>query len=157
MLTRFVLGSLAAALAFVPLAGCGNSAAVYPVSGKVTYKGEPAAGAVVYFQRADSHPAAQEAVPFGIVQQDGAFSLSSEGLGNGAPPGSYNVLIEWRDPTENGVVPVKHDGKSNALKRTRIHAGPDRLKGKYFNVSKPLLKAEVKTGTNPLEPFELSD
>ena len=98
-----------------------------------------------------------ETLPFGVVQQDGGFSLASEGLGSGAPPGSYNVLIEWRDATENGVVPVKNDGKSKLLKRTRIHAGADRLKGRYFNVNKPLLKAEVKPGPNPVLAFELTD
>ena len=43
------------------------------------------------------------------------------------------------------------------MKRSRIHAGPDRLKGRYFNVSKPLLQAEVKPGPNQLAPFELTD
>ncbi len=154
MLRRFSLVVVTAAC--LPAAsGCGNSAGLVPVSGKVSYKGDPAAGAVVYFQRADSHPSSHELVPFGVVQKDGGFSLSSEGLGSGAPPGSYNVLIEWRDGTENGVVPVK--GKPNLVKRTRIHAGPDRLGGRYFNVSKPLLTAEVKPGSNPLLAFELKD
>jgi hypothetical protein len=72
-------------------------------------------------------------------------------------PGSYSVLVEWRDGKANGVVPVKGKGQTNLVKRTRIHAGPDRLQGRYFDASKPLLKAEVKPGTNQLEPFELSD
>ncbi len=139
------------------MSGCGNSAGVYPVSGKVLYKGEPAAGAVVYFQRQGDVPPPQQLIPFGIVQTDGAFSLSSEGLGNGALPGKYSVLIEWRDATGNGVVPVKSDGKSNLVKRSRIHSGPDRLKGRYFDSRKPLLEAEVKAGSNPLAPFELKD
>ncbi len=154
MLRQFSLVVVASATA-LPLFGCGNSAGLAPVSGKVLYKGEPAAGAVVYFQRTDSHPAAHELVPFGVVQKDGGFSLASEGLGDGAPPGSYNVLIEWRDGTESGFVPVK--GKTNLVKRTRIHAGADRLGGRYFNVSKPLLQAEVKPGSNPLLAFELKD
>ena len=156
MLRRFSLAVITAAC-LSAMSGCGNSAGLSPVSGKVLYKGEPASGAVVYFQRQDSHPSSHELVPFGVVQKDGGFALLSEGLGSGAPPGSYNVLIEWRDATENGVVPVKNNGKSNLTKRTRIHAGPDRLKGRYFNVNKPLLKAEVKPGSNPLLAFELTD
>ena len=31
--------------------GCGSPAGLVPVSGKVLYRGEPAAGAVVYFHR----------------------------------------------------------------------------------------------------------
>ena len=137
--------------------GCGNSAGLYPVSGKVLYNGEPASGEVVYFQRQGDVPPPQQLIPFGVVQTDGAFALSSEGLGNGALPGKYSVLIEWRDATGNGVVPVKGDGKTNLVKRSRIHSGPDRLKGRYFDSRKPLLEAEVKAGTNPLAPFELKD
>ena len=156
MLRRFslVVPAAAAALALV---GCGNSAGLAPVSGKVLYKGEPAAGAVVYFQRQGDVPPSQQLVPFGIVQNDGGFSLSSEGLGTGALPGKYSVLIEWRDATASGVVPAKSDGKSNLVKRSRIHSGPDRLKGRYFDSRKPLLEADVKAGTNPLATFELND
>jgi hypothetical protein len=156
MLRRLLCVVVGAACAF-SLTGCGNSAGLYPVSGKVLYKGEPAAGAVVYFQRQGDVPPPQQLVPFGIVQNDGGFSLSSDGLGNGALPGKYSVLVEWRDSTANGVVPVKGDGKSNLVKRSRIHSGPDRLKGRYFDSRKPLLEAEVKAGSNPLAPFELTD
>jgi hypothetical protein len=156
MLRRLYRVVVGAACAF-SLIGCGNSTGVYPVSGKVLYKGEPAAGAVVYFQRQGDVPPSQQLVPFGVVQNDGGFSLTSEGLGDGALPGKYSVLIEWRDATGNGVVPVKSDGKSNLVKRGRIHSGPDRLKGRYFDNRKPLLEADVKAGPNPLEPFELKD
>jgi hypothetical protein len=139
------------------IAGCGNSAGLVPVSGKVLYKGEAAKGAVVYFHRQGEPGTQRELVPFGVVQDDGAFSLSSNDLGNGALPGSYAVLVEWRDGKENGVVPVKGKGQTNQVKRTRIHAGPDRLSGRYFNATKPLLQAEVKPGSNQLEPFVLKD
>jgi hypothetical protein len=156
MLKRVVLVVVGTACAF-PLAGCGNSAGLVPVSGKVLYKGEPARGAVVYFQREGIPGAAQEIVPFGIVQDDGGFSLSCDGLGDGALPGSYTVLVEWRDGKAGGVVPVKASGQSKLAKRVRVHAGPDRLNGRYFDASKPLLHAEVKAGPNPLAPFELKD
>jgi hypothetical protein len=149
---------LAAGTAAALLAtGCGNSAGLVPVSGKVIYKGEAASGAIVYFQRQEDLSPSHELVPFGIVQDDGSFSLSSADLGNGALPGTYKVLIEWRDKTASGVVPVKGTGQTNLVKRSRIHAGPDRLNGRYFDVKKPLLTAEVKPGPNKLEPFELTD
>ena len=156
MLRRFVLVLLGSACAF-SLAGCGNSAGLVPVSGKVQYKGEAASGAVVYFHRQGEPGTTRELVPFGIVEEDGRFSLSSADLGSGALPGSYAVLVEWRDEKASGVVPATGKGQTNLLKRSRIHSGPDRLKGRYFNVSKPLLQAEVKPGTNQLEPFELKD
>lgn len=156
MINRSVL-LVTATLCTLPLAGCGKPAGVFPVTGRVLYKGEPASGAVVYFQQQGTPGVPQELVPFGIVQNDGAFSLTCDGLGEGALPGSYKVLIEWRDGKQGGVVPVKGKGQSNLVKRTRIHAGPDRLKGRYFDANKPLLQAEVKPGPNKLEPFDLKD
>jgi hypothetical protein len=139
------------------VAGCGNSAGLYPVSGTVTYKGEAASGAVVYFHRQGEPGASRALVPFGIVQDDGGFSLSSDDLGSGALPGSYTVLVEWKDRKGDGVVPVKATGQTNLVKRSRVHSGPDRLKGRYFDASKPLLQAEVKPGPNQLATFELTD
>ena len=156
MLKRFGFAVVGTACAFA-IAGCGDGAGLSPVSGKVLYKGEAASGAVVYFQRHGDVDPSHKLVPFGIVQEDGGFTLSSDSLGNGALPGTYTVLIEWRDGTRNGVVPVKSKGQTNLVKRSRIHSGPDRLKGRYFDINKPLLKAEVKPGPNELTPFELTD
>ena len=156
MLKRLVLVVVGTACAF-PAAGCGNSAGLFPVSGKVLYKGAPASGAVVYFQRHGDPDSSNKLVPFGIVDDDGRFSLHSDGLGSGALPGTYTVLIAWRDPGGNGVVPVKSKGNSNLVKRSRVRSGPDRLKGRYLDISKPLLQAEVKPGPNQLTPFELLD
>ena len=153
---RFMV--LAAAAGCIAAAGCGNSAGLVPVSGKVLYKGRGGQRCGRILSARDGTPGrVQELVPFGIVQDDGAFSLTSEGLGNGTLPGSYSVLVEWRDASERGVVPVKGKEETKLVKRTRIHAGPDRLKGRYFNASKPLLQAEVKAGPNQLAPFELND
>jgi hypothetical protein len=151
-----VLGVLAAAL-FAAAAGCGGPTGLVPVSGKVTYHGQPAAGAVVYFHRQGESGPAGLPVPYGIVDEDGTFSLSTDGLGRGALPGTYSVLVEWRDEKGDGVVPVKSTGKVKLVKRSRLRSGPDRLKGRYFDITKPLLKAEVTAGSNGLAPFELTD
>jgi hypothetical protein len=156
MLRRVFLAVVGTACTF-PFAGCGNSAGLFPVSGKVLYKGEAASGAVVYFQRQGDPDPLHKPVPFGIVGDDGSFSLQSDGLGSGASPGTYTVLIEWRDAKGNGVVPVKSKGQAKLVKRSRVRSGPDRLKGRYLDISKPLLQAEVKPGSNQLTPFELSD
>lgn len=68
-------------------AACSGNNRLYPVSGKVTYKGGPAAGATVFFYRqgADS---LNEHMIMGIVQEDGIFELVCGGLGKGAPPAS---------------------------------------------------------------------
>ena len=79
----------------------------------------------------------------GIVQKDGSFSLVCGPLGQGAPPGEYDVLIEWRRES--------HQAKGLAKK------GSDRLKGRYADPRRPLLHAAIKAETNNLPPFELTD
>lgn len=157
MITRwYVVLAALAGLATV-LSGCGNSSGTFPVSGRVMYKGEPAKGAVVYFHCESGAGAMKQPIPFGIVGDDGSFELSSDNMGYGALPGTYAVLVEWRDEGGDGVTPVKSRGKTNLVKRSRLRAGPDRLKGRYFNISKPLLHAEVKPQANRGVDLELSD
>jgi hypothetical protein len=123
-------------------ASCGNPHNLYPVSGKVTYKGSPAAGAAVFFRRQGADPINEPTI-MGLVREDGAFTLVCGGLGNGAPPGDYDVLIEWKHVT----------GQSKG----RPQRGPDQLKGRYADPGRPRLRAVVKAEVNILPPFELAD
>jgi hypothetical protein len=135
------LPSLAAAWACACL-GCGNSAGVYPVTGKVLYKGEPATGATVTFVRKGAANRLQEQTPQGVVREDGTFSLASP-VGSGASPGEYVVLVEWK------VGAGKVRGRSPGL------SAPDRLNRRYLDPDRPLLTATVEAKTNTLSPFEL--
>lgn len=153
MNTRMWLILVAAAGA----AGCGSPAGLVPVTGKVLHRGEPAAGAVVYFHREVEPGSASGPIPFGIVEDDGTFTLVTEGQGNGARPGRYSVLVEWGDHKSDGVIPVKSRGKAPLVKRSRVRSGPDKLKGRYLDVAKPLLHADVAPGSNALPPFDLTD
>jgi hypothetical protein len=123
---------------------CGNSHNLYPVSGKVLYRGRPAVNAVVFLRRPGAEPLNQQAI-MGIVQEDGSFALVCESFGNGAPPGEYDVLIEW-----------KHDAKRT---RTGANAKPslDRLKGRYADPKHPRFQVTIKAQRNELPPFELTD
>ena len=96
MINRWLLILAAVALSLTPV-GCGNPPGLYSVSGKVLHKGEPAAGAVVYFHQEGPSASALQTIPFGIVEDDGSFYLTCDSLGNGCPPGKYAVLVEWRD------------------------------------------------------------
>lgn len=135
--------------------GCGTPPGFYPVHGTVLYQGKPAAGAVVYFHPVGSNAPSAAASPFGIVEDDGSFSLSCDGVGKGCPTGKYAVLVEWRDGAGDGIVPLKTAGKTKLVKRSRVRSAPDRLKGRYFDISKPLIHAEVLPQSNSLIPFEL--
>jgi hypothetical protein len=138
------------------LTGCGNPPGLYPVSGKVLWKGEPASGAIVYFHQEGPNPGGAQAVPSGLVEDDGSFYLAVDNLGSGCPPGKYAVLVEWRDQSGDGVVTIGK-GKSSLRKRSKVRSGPDRLKGRYLDIKKPLLHAEVLAQSNPLPPFQLGD
>jgi hypothetical protein len=79
----------------------------------------------------------------GIVQQDGSFELVCGSLGKGAPPGEYDVVIQWK--------PVTNQGKGRTVR------GSDKLNGRYAEPKRPLLHASVAAKSNRLSPFELTD
>lgn len=120
---------------------CSHRAEIYPVSGSVTYQGQPAAGATVFFYRKGGDPV-RDPMIMGIVMQDGSFELSCGSLGRGAPAGEYDVVIQWkqRAPTPNG--------KRGAML--------DRLNGRYADPRHPLLHAKVEADANQLSPFDLA-
>jgi hypothetical protein len=113
---------------------------LYPVSGKVFCKGQPAAGATVCFAPKDAGNRFQSQAPQGVVGEDGTFTLASS-AGPGAAPGDYVVLIEWKEGAGKG--------------RAAALNAPDRLKRRYLNPAQPLLQAEVKPMSNTLPPFEV--
>ena len=75
---------------------------VYPVSGQVLYAGKPAAGVHVYFNAAGGTPTPVN--PHAVTGPDGKFTLSTYADEDGAPEGSYQVLMtcavsfEWAMP-----------------------------------------------------------
>jgi hypothetical protein len=138
---RKVVSCVTAALVLA-CAACGNKNNIYPVSGKVTYKGSPAVGAAVFFHRQGGDSTNQPPI-VGIVQEDGSFELVCGSLGKGAPPGDYAVLVEWKRVTGQG--------------KRRPQAGPDQLNGRYADPKHPLLHATVEAKATHLPPFELTD
>jgi hypothetical protein len=123
-------------------ASCGNKNNIYPVSGKVAYKGSPASGATVFFHRQGGDHMNEHMI-MGIVQEDGSFELVCGSLGKGAPPGEYDVLIEWKRVT----------GQSKG----RPQHGPDKLKGRYADPKRPRFHAAIKAERNELAAFDLTE
>jgi hypothetical protein len=122
-------------------ASCGRKT-IFPVTGKVTYKGAPAKNAAVFFCRRGVDPVREHLI-MGIVQEDGTFELVCGSMGKGAPPGDYDVLIEWKEPTG------RREGSPGRA--------ADRLKRRYADPKNPLLHAAVEAKSNNLAPFELAD
>jgi hypothetical protein len=153
-----------AAVCCLAFAGCGNPPGHYPVYGRVVYKGEPASGAVVYFHQEGPSATATDTLPVGIADEGGNFRLSRDGIGDGCPPGKYAVLVEWKGKADSQVVepkptPTKRKGKAATpeytINKQLARQGVDRLKGRYFDISKPLLHAEVLPQSNNLPTFEI--
>jgi hypothetical protein len=136
--SRVFLG-LTAALALVGIS-CANKDNIYPVSGKVMNNGSPASGATVFFCRQGGDTINDHMI-MGIVQEDGSFEVTCGSLGKGAPPGQYDVMIEWK--------PVS--GQRNGGPQR----GPDKFRGRYADPKNPLLHATVEGKTNELPPFML--
>ena len=131
--------TMAATLALA-CSSCGHSTKLYPVTGKVTVNGTPAAGAAVFLQRQGVDPMNEQTI-MGVVREDGSFSLVSGPYDEGAAPGEYDVFIEWRHRAE----------------RAKGHMGTDRLKGHYADRNHPRLHAVVNSGPTDLPPFDLTD
>ena len=139
-MNTFLLG-LTAILALA-CAACGNKNNLYPVSGSVTYNGSPATGAAVFFHR-QGGDAMSEQLIMGLVQDDGSFDLVCGSLGQGAPPGEYDVTLEWK----------RFIGQNKG----RPQHGPDKFKGRYADLKRPRFHASVKAERNHLAPFEITE
>jgi hypothetical protein len=129
----------AAALALA-CCSCGHSPNLYPVTGKVLVKGAPAAGATVFFQRRGADLLNEHTI-MGVVGAGGSFNLVCGPYGEGAPPGKYDVFVEWRHRAERAKGPL----------------GSDRLKGHYADRNHPRLHAVVNAEPTDLPPFDLTE
>jgi hypothetical protein len=123
------------------LASCGRGghARVYPVAGRVLFKGKPAEGAQVTFVSLDDKDPKMPK-PGAQVKKNGVFRLSTYLSYDGAPAGRYAVTVIYRSPVR------KVDDEN---------MGPDLLQGRYADAKTTPLKAEIKTGNNELESFDL--
>jgi hypothetical protein len=157
--------ALALLLTMLSVAGCGNQPAGYSRAfGKLSYKGEPAVGALMVFHVDGKPQSADVVVPSATVGDDGSFELVSP-TGDGAPPGKYKVLVSW--PADSSTAEAPADSKSKTKKTVSSGSSrrknkldstaKDRLKGRYFSVDTPLTTVEVKTGTTDLGSLEIKD
>lgn len=77
--------------------GCGGSGVPLdksvPVSGVVTYQGQPLPNYRVTFIPADGRQSGS-----GVSDADGKFVLSTHEAGDGVPPGLCKVIVAWEGP-----------------------------------------------------------
>lgn len=128
----------------VPLAfavGCGPNSdgrpARQPTSGRVTYNGKPASGALVMLWPMPVNKTDWQAVkPQGVAGDDGTFHLISYEPGDGAPAGEYAITVRWSGPN--------------------APPGPDLLGDRYSDPLKPLRKVTIHEGKNEIPVIELT-
>ncbi len=91
------------------LACSSDGIATVPVAGTVTYKGQPLENGQIQFLPVDG-PAAVGSI------ENGKFTLSTNAVSNGAPPGKYRVTVfsyketptKFGESTTKSVVPTKY-------------------------------------------------
>lgn len=129
------------------LVGCGAKDVgppVVQVKGQINFEGRPIPGAIVTL-----HPVSQAAneqatksslvvTPFGIVDQDGSFQLTTRAPADGAPEGEYHVTVSW---------PTKGGDSDNTY---------EQLPPKYQVAQSSGLKLRVSSGQRELEPLTLT-
>jgi hypothetical protein len=131
-------------LAAVACASCSKDAGLNPVQGKILYKGNALAGAVITFHPKGAGRNINTQLPVGHSGEDGSFTLTT-GDKQGAPAGEYAVTVICPEEVK--------------LPKGQISTAPpeskDRFQGAYANRDSTTIRAEVKAGPNQLEPFQL--
>lgn len=128
------------------LAACGSSdrLPVYPVRGKILYRGEPAAHAFVVLHSEGGSESVQKLRPHAYTNTDGTFSITTYARGDGAPAGEYRVTVMCPS-VPRGADPNDPDEVT----------GPDRLGGRYLDPETTPLSITVSEQENHLDAFEL--
>jgi hypothetical protein len=141
----------------------------YPVSGKVTYKGQPVAKGRISFSPAPENKTGRAAYS---EIEEGKYTLSTQGNNDGALPGSYRVAVTARevDISKAQVSVAEAKPRSRAeMEKVMKHAydrqlyvakatqaAKDLVPKKYATPESSDLKAEVKEQTNTID-FDLTD
>jgi hypothetical protein len=134
---------IVAILAIAFAAGCGESnlqQPTFPVSGTLTYEGQPVAGATIVFHPTDKSKFKWDERPQAKTDADGKFTVFTYKPGDGAPAGDYKVAV--------ALIVVGDDG-DDQVKRTK--GKPASLPAKYADPAQSGLTATVSASTSPVD------
>jgi hypothetical protein len=138
-------------LALVLGAGCspGNSLGTVPVSGKVTYKGQPVDGALVTFLgEGDARPATAK------TTADGSYHLMTL-ESKGAAPGHYTVIVEKTEELPEVKAETMEEAAKSANKP--LPQPKKLLPAKYADAAKTPFQFDVKKGQTNTFDLQLAD
>jgi hypothetical protein len=124
----------------------GDRLPVYPVKGKVLFRGQPPVGAVVLFHPL-SYTDERTGMPRGEVDENGEFEVSTYTTHDGAPAGDYAVTVTWYTNAREAEQDERHAEPSR---------GTERLGNRFSDPKTSPIRRTVKEGTNELELIELN-
>jgi hypothetical protein len=138
------VGSLLSMIVLVGfIAGCGESKKpweiVYPAKGVITLDGKPLGGALIGFVPENSE-VPSSVRPQSTSKEDGSFVVGTYSSADGAPEGSYRVIV-----THYPIVGSK-DNPTN---------GPNDLPPKYARAESTDLRLEVKGPSTEFASLDL--
>jgi hypothetical protein len=147
--SRFILATLSLACA-LPLIGCGEDDGIgqrFPVSGTVTYNGEPLKTGMVNFYPEDTTTGRPASGP---IQEDGTYQLTTQRPNDGAMGGKYKVAITAFDVDESKMASPAQGGTADQAvvaqaKRTNL------IPLKYTGTSSSGLTATVGPGLSTFD------
>lgn len=142
-----------AVLVAAGVSGClSGEAKLYPVTGKVTYKGAAVADAAVTFVHTGGLSS-----PVGVTDANGVFTLASP-TGPGAILGEYKVSIVKKSAREGASANPTPEDMIKMMKGKSIPEPADLLPVKYADATKSGLTATV-TGDKAKDnfTFDLTD
>lgn len=169
VLMRTAVASIGVVCFSLGVIGCSGAPedrpTVVPVTGKVTYKGEPVTGALVTFASEKSPRSATA-----TTGSDGRFSLTTFDSGDGAIPGEHLVTITklesqatTSDPaTANAPdlskgLPTSYPTADGKGKVKLPSGGKSQLPAKYSDPKAPPLKATINASGKNEITFDLTD
>ena len=92
-----------------------NQRVVVPVSGRVTFRGEPIQDAYISLHPVtDPTDGLPLVLPRAKSAADGTFQLATYQTGDGAPIGEYQVAVSWEGPLQ-GLTEAKRDQLTELL------------------------------------------
>ena len=97
-------------------AGCGGPK-TFPVTGKVTFKGQPLVGALVEFETTVD---GKRVTAHGETQEDGSYKLESPGLGAGAVAGQHKIIVSPPGREPGGRPPPAFDRRFQSYATTTL-------------------------------------
>lgn len=143
-----LLGCVAVFLLFASCGGGPKRPRVYPVKGRLTVQGQPAAGARLTLTPTENADPAlwKMGYPQAIVRPDGSFAFTSYEDNDGAPPGNYKLTARW---IEGDTGMPNEDADENTAPPKQL------LDEKYAQPESTPWTVVVEPKTNQLDPFEV--